>query len=47
MEEPIISFEEFELPFLSKSTGVEGNEDTSESHSEMEDDEVDISLQCG
>ena len=39
MEEPIISFEEFQLPFSSKSTGVVGNEDTSKSHSEMEVDE--------
>jgi len=39
MEKPIISFEEFELPFSSKSAGVVDNEDTSELYSEMEDDE--------
>ena len=38
MEEPIISFEEFELPFSSNSTEVVENEDTSESHSDIEDD---------
>ena len=39
MENPIISFDEFDLPFSSKSTEVEDNEETSESDSEMEDDE--------
>ena len=39
MENPIINFDEFDLPFSSKSTEVEDNEETSESDSEMEDDE--------
>ena len=39
MENPIINFDEFELPFSTKSTEEEENEETSESDSEMEDDE--------
>lgn len=44
MEEPLISFVEFELSFSSKSTEEVENEETSESHSEIEDDvELDAS----
>ena len=39
MENPIISFEEFELIFSSKSTEAEDDEKTTESYSEKEDDE--------
>ena len=39
MENPIINFDKFELLFSSKSTEVEDNEKTSESDSDMEDDE--------
>ena len=39
MVNPIINFDEFTLPFSSKLTEVEDNEETSESDSEMEDDE--------
>ncbi len=39
MENPIINFDEFELPFSSKSTEAEDHENISESDSDMEDDE--------
>jgi hypothetical protein len=41
MEDPIINFDEFDLPFSSESTEVKDNEETSESESdaELEDDE--------
>lgn len=39
MENPIINFDEFELPFSSITTEIEDNEETSDSDSEIEDDE--------
>lgn len=39
MENPIINFDEFDLPFSSKLTEVEDNEETFDLDSELEDDE--------
>ena len=39
METPIINFDEFDLPFSSITTEIDDHEQTSESDSEIEDDE--------